>query len=129
MSEKTKSSNLKVEGLSMFARVHEPHTGFKGKGEMWSMELLVDEKNAKLLQDAGKDVARTGKIGGPEKVYPEHPGLKVFKLKKNTTNAKGSASQPPTVVDSELTPIPSETIRGSCRFKAAEQIEIPFSFH
>lgn len=123
MTDKPKKEFKKVivEGIAMYPFVHIPKKGFKkDEPPQFSLDLVVDEENAKKLLDEGLKVAKVqvDEDTKKPKVYEEYPGKKVFTLRRKTQRIDKNTGDvilldPLTVVDSQLVPIPSTILIGN----------------
>lgn len=114
--KKEKFKKLIVEGEAMYASVHTPKKPYKdGDTPCYTLDLIVDEETASQLKAVGLKVAKV-KIDEDTKKpkeYDSHPGMPVFAFRRKITKSDGSPRSAPEVVDSELNPIPKETLIGN----------------
>lgn len=100
--------NIKVDGIAMYPAVHRPnpHSG------CYSVDLVVDDKAAEALEQAGLQQARDRE--GNVKSYAD-VGIKgkVFRFKRKTQTRSGETMTAPRVVDSQGNPIPASIIIGN----------------
>jgi len=79
-----------ITGKAMWASVQEPNTTFE---PMWTIDLIINEKQAKMFSAGGHKVktnAETGELS--------------VKFKRKVTTAKGKGNRPPVVVDMHRNP-------------------------
>ena len=113
---KQEFKKIVVEGIAMYASVHTPKKAYtEGESPAYSLDLIVDEANAKTLTDEGLKPAKTMVDEDTKKLkeYAEHPGKKVFSLKRKTDKRDGSKRTALTVVDSDTNAIPPNVLIGN----------------
>ncbi len=115
-NEKSTFKKIEVEGIAMYASVHCPKKAYtEGESPAYSLDLIVDEANAKKLTDEGLKPAKTvvDEDTKKPKEYAEHPGLKVFRLQRKTDKRDGTKRTPLTVVDSDTNALPPTILVGN----------------
>lgn len=111
-----KGIRLKVRGLAMYARVHEPQKAFKpDEPSQYTMDLLCSKEEAQKLLGAGVKRAKqkVDEDTKKNKVYGEYPNLIVFALINPTKNKNGQSREAPKVVDAKGTTIPKTILIGN----------------
>lgn len=105
-----------VEGIAMYPSVHVPKKAFtEGEPPSYTLDLVVDEANAKILLAEGLKLAKVkvDEDTKKPKEYAEYPGLKVFALRRKTINGKGEKLSALIVQDSQGERIPPEILVGN----------------
>lgn len=117
MSDKQKEfKKVVVEGIAMYPSVHVPKKAYmEGEAPQYTLDLIVDETNAKILLDAGLKPAKV-KIDEDTKKpkeYAEHPGKKVFALKRKTQTRDGKLITALRVIDADTNVVPPTILVGN----------------
>lgn len=110
---------VEVRGKAYYAKVHTPVEQYdKTKPKIYSIDLVVEDKELKLLKTFGLSPARKEVIQDDvksfiPKEYPEFPGQRVFTFKRKTVKADGSEASPLPVVDAKTKNIPKTILIGN----------------
>lgn len=101
------NKSLVVEGIAFYAAVHTPNE----LADAYTIDLAVDDANAKILEDAGLQAAK--KRDGSAVVHDGAEGLKVFKFKRKRISKDGTVLAKPQVVDAANNPVTTLIGNGS----------------
>lgn len=110
---------VEVRGKAYYAKVHTPVEQYdKTKPKIYSIDLVVDDKELKLLKTFGlspasKEVIKDDVKSYVPKEYPEYLGQRVFTFKRKTVKADGSENSPLPVVDAKTNYIPKTILIGN----------------
>ena len=94
----------KISGTAYWAKVHQPHFDQYNEQGIFSIDVTVDAKTKKQLQDLG--------LGPRIKTKDDERG-EFITIKRKYTRKDGTKNSAPRVVDSKKTPISSDVLIGN----------------
>ena len=94
----------KISGTAYWAKVHQPHFDQYNEQGIFSIDVTVDAKTKKQLQDLGL---------GPRIKNKGDEGNDFITIKRKYTRKDGTKNLAPRVVDSKRTPISSDILIGN----------------
>ena len=93
-----------ISGTAYWAKVHQPHFDQYNEQGIFSIDVTVDAKTKKQLQDLG--------LGPRIKTKDDERG-EFITIKRKYTRKDGTKNSAPRVVDSKKTPISSDVLIGN----------------